>query len=119
MKEQLSPSIQAPQDGQRNYQPDFKSLVKKIPDLHPAEGIVKNLSRLNHDLNAENEGPLFSVGKGLDNDRLSGRLSTFPIFAMPHGDAGHILKIVRPRVEKRSWEKKSCMFSNVVTLLSI
>lgn len=86
----------------------MKTLVEKNLDLQPAEALVKKHILPSHDSILGNQGSLVSVGRGLDSERVTGRLSTFPIFAMPYGEAGHILRIVRPKIQRRGWEKKSC-----------
>jgi RNA polymerase I-specific transcription initiation factor RRN6 len=111
-KEWLAPSIrQIPQGEQRPsdvLKLQLKWLAKMYPETFPADTLVAELSKV--DLSQKDVpmhiGSLLTVARAVDTDRVSGSRTT-QILAVPCGDAGHILRLIRPRVEVRGWEKHS------------
>ena len=86
-------------------------MFKDLPDLSVAEGIAQSFAALDVKARQPYRGSVLAIGQALDVERLTSRKSTFPVIAMVHGEAEHVLRIVRPRVERRSWEKNDCRYN--------
>jgi RNA polymerase I-specific transcription initiation factor RRN6 len=85
----------------------MKALVKSKPETLPAYQIVsifsKNISS-GEDLPIHH-GQLLSVGAAVDVEHQPG-YRTIPIMAIPHGGAGHVLRLIKPNLERHGWRKK-------------
>lgn len=107
-KEHLKPASSAPQ-----HRSDSRSLVarntfKEIPDLKVAEDLARPLAVEGVKDENPHHGSVLAIGRALDVERLTSRKSSFTVLAMVHGEADHILRVVRPRVERWGWEKHDC-----------
>ncbi|KUJ18094.1 uncharacterized protein LY89DRAFT_614583 [Mollisia scopiformis] len=112
-KEWLPPSIrEVPQSKEKPSQTlraQRKWLLKTRPEVCPADELAADLSKA--DLSQQNEipvqtGSLLAIGRAVDSDRVSGSRTT-QILAVAYGDAGHVLRLIRPRVDARGWGKDS------------
>lgn len=85
----------------------LKTLIKYKPEIFPAHqiasGFLKNTSS-GEDIPIDN-GQLLSVGGAVDVEHLPG-YRTIPIIAIPHGEAGHVLRLIKPNLERRGWRKR-------------
>ncbi len=81
----------------------MKWLMKAQPEVFPAIQIASSfaLSTPRVDFTTH-VGPLLIAGRAADVDRVSGS-RTPRILAMTYGEAGHILRIIKPRTETRGW----------------
>ncbi|KAL2073354.1 hypothetical protein VTL71DRAFT_10678 [Oculimacula yallundae] len=112
-KEWISPSNQIPSQGVERASlivlSQTRWLSKTLPETFSARSIASNLVRGSHDLSAQvltDLGSLLAVGRAHDPDRVSG-LRKPQIIGMPCGVAGHILQLIKPRIETRGWGKSS------------
>ncbi|KAF8863503.1 hypothetical protein BDZ45DRAFT_722283 [Acephala macrosclerotiorum] len=108
-KEWHPPSIRNIPQGKEPPSAILKSqrrwLSKARPELFPANCLALNLSKEQSET-SPHVGSLLAVGRAVDPDRVSGSRTT-RILAVPHGDAGHILRLIKPRAETRGWGKRS------------
>lgn len=84
----------------------IKALVKSKPELFPAYKIATTMSQDSsprQDLAIAN-GQLLSVGGAVDVEHLPG-YRTIPIIAIAHGEAGHVLQLIKPSLERHGWRK--------------
>ncbi|PBP20490.1 hypothetical protein BUE80_DR008811 [Diplocarpon rosae] len=96
-------------------------LRKNLPGSFPASPLISNLVKTSHEAPSDNLngcGPLLAIGKAYDVDRISG-VRRPRILAMPHGAAGHILCLIKPRVETRGWGKYSAVRLNLLNAESL
>ncbi|CZT06333.1 uncharacterized protein RCO7_03333 [Rhynchosporium graminicola] len=112
-KEWISPSDQVPsyQDGRASLVilSQKRWLSKNLPETFPARSVASNLIRESFDLSAQVSpvlGSLLAIGRAHDPDRVSG-FRRPQIVAMPCGAAGHMLRLIKPRIETRGWGKSS------------
>ncbi|EMR88831.1 putative rna polymerase i-specific transcription initiation factor rrn6-like protein [Botrytis cinerea BcDW1] len=82
-----------------------KWLAKKRPETFPGGSLATHLSKDASDatLNRSKASTLMAIGGAADINHTSGSKIAF-IVAIPCGEAGHILKLVKPRPEKLGWE---------------
>ena len=86
-------------------------LVKNCPEVFPANVISTALAQEPSAIDIElssNVGSLLEIGRAVDIDRVSGSRKP-QILAMPCGEAGHILRLVRPCIESYGWGKQSAV----------
>ncbi|KAH8687824.1 RNA polymerase I-specific transcription initiation factor RRN6-like protein [Tricladium varicosporioides] len=77
----------------------LKYLVKTIPEVFPGNEIIASLAKPEPISQPEvGMGSLLAWGRAYENKHLS------TILATPCGDAGHVLRLVKCRKDKRSWE---------------
>jgi RNA polymerase I-specific transcription initiation factor RRN6 len=111
----IAPSIQAiperkqkPSSIARSYR---QWSVKTLPEIFPANLITTPLAQAPSAIDIElssNVGSLLGIGQAADSERVSGSRKP-EIFAMPCGEAGHILRLTRPRIESYGWGKQSAV----------
>lgn len=80
-------------------------LSKARPETFPANFISSTYSRDSSNIQAESSvpaGQLLAVGGAVDVSRMPA-YRTEPIIAMPCGEAGNILRLLKPRVENYGW----------------
>lgn len=88
--------------------PQVRALVKKRPETFPANILFGRLYRETRTLlgSPETSGGLFSIGGAVDVERQPG-YRTVPVIAIPHGEAGHFLRLIRPRISRYGWGRQS------------
>jgi RNA polymerase I-specific transcription initiation factor RRN6 len=80
-------------------------LSKNRPETFPAVTIAAHLAKdsSNATFTRLNYGELMAVGGMVDGDRRSNsRIS--PIIAIPCGEAGHVLRLIKLRTERHGWD---------------
>ncbi len=85
-----------------------RNTFKEIPDLKVTEDLAQSLAVEDVKDEELHHGSVLAIGRALDVGRLTSRKSSFTVLAMVHGEADHILRVVRPRVERWGWEKHDC-----------
>lgn len=84
-----------------------KGLSKSHPEMFPGNEIIASLVNAPQAPNFSSDfGTLMTIGQAVDSDRLSGQ-SRPSIAAIPCGEAGHVLRLVRLRTQKYSWEAQN------------
>lgn len=105
----VSPSIRGLPEQPTNSAVPKQSrwLSKTLPETVPANLIANVLAALQptQEANSSTLGPLLAVGKALDADHTAGS-RTAQVIAMSSGEAGHVLKIIKPRIEKQGWDRR-------------
>lgn len=81
--------------------------MKKRPETFPGGILAANLSKdpLDATCKRSQTGTLMAIGGAADNHTSGSR--TALIIAIPCGEAGHVLKLVKPRPEKLGWESQN------------
>lgn len=83
----------------------LKWLLKSHPETYPGNGITSALAKAAPASGFSPEsGTLMTIVKVVDSDRLSGHFLP-PIAAIPHGEAGHVLHLMRLRPTKYTWKR--------------
>ncbi|KAK2625615.1 hypothetical protein QTJ16_004927 [Diplocarpon rosae] len=96
-------------------------LRKNLPVSFPASPLISNLVKTSCEAPSDNfngYGPLLAIGRAYDIDRISG-VRRPRILAIPHGAAGHVLRLIKPRVETRGWGKQSAARLNLLNSESL
>lgn len=93
---------------QRITRSHMKWIVKARPEVYPANTIASTLAKSSV---AQREyppsyGQLIAIGGAVDADRRSGNRA-HSVIAIPCGDAGHVLRLIRPQGEYHGWSKHS------------
>lgn len=99
----------APKTGQKSsnvVRAQMTALVRSRPEVFPAYNLASTLCRRNssHQGLPITNSQLFSLGGAVDIEHLPG-YRTIPIIAIPHGEAGHVLRLIQPSVERHGWQK--------------
>ncbi|KAH7356839.1 RNA polymerase I-specific transcription initiation factor RRN6-like protein [Rhexocercosporidium sp. MPI-PUGE-AT-0058] len=84
-------------------------LSKTLPETVPAKTIASSLLRSSWDASSQNPndlGSILAIGRAHDAERVSG-IRRPHILAVPSGAAGHVLRLIKPRIETRGWGKSS------------
>lgn len=84
--------------------------MKKRPETFPGGSLTANLSKnaLDATINHSKTSSLMAIGGAADINHTSSSGSKIAlIVAIPCGEAGHILKLVKPRPEKLGWESQN------------
>ncbi|KAH7407569.1 RNA polymerase I-specific transcription initiation factor RRN6-like protein [Cadophora sp. MPI-SDFR-AT-0126] len=84
-------------------------LSRTLPETFPARSITANLVRGSWEASSEipsDLGCLLAIGQAHDPERVSG-IRRPQIIAVSCGAAGHVLRLIKPRVETRGWGKSS------------
>jgi RNA polymerase I-specific transcription initiation factor RRN6 len=111
-KENFAATIQNVPKTTRKLQTTAKShmkwVVKTRPEVFPASTIISTLAKSSATQQEypPSYGPLIAIGGAVDADRRSGD-RTHSVIAIPCGDAGHVLRLIRPQVEYHGWGKHS------------
>lgn len=85
----------------------LKWLLKSHPETFPGNEIVASLLKAPQATGFSSDfGTLMAIGQAVDTDRLSGRSRPL-IAAIPCGEAGHVLRLIRLRTQKYSWEAQN------------
>ncbi|KAM3074231.1 hypothetical protein ACMFMF_006252 [Clarireedia jacksonii] len=82
-----------------------KWLSKTRPETFPAVTIATHLAKESSDaaFTRSNSGELIAIGGAVNGDRrYDSRISQ--IIAVPCGEAGHVLKLIKPRMERHGWD---------------
>lgn len=84
----------------------MRNVVQILPVV-PINAIASELTSFVTKFESDGgNGSLISFGRAVDHQRLS-LMATPLIVAIPCGDGGDTLRIIRPRLEKRGWGTKS------------
>ena len=85
----------------------LRRITRCYPEVFPANMTITGAPRLTSEIDAPHRiGALLSVGSAVDYANASG--SRRPqVIAMPCGEAGHILKLIRPRYASLGWGPQS------------
>ncbi|KAJ8062355.1 hypothetical protein OCU04_008899 [Sclerotinia nivalis] len=105
----ISPSIRdIPGNGKLIARTQQRWLTKKRPETFPGGTLTANLFKdtLDATLNRFKTSTLMAIGGAADVNHTSGS-KIAPIVAIPCGEAGHVLKLVKPRPEKLGWESQN------------
>ena len=105
----IAPSLHSdtPFEGSKKGIDSTNLLVKACPEIFPADVVVSSLVRTHAPAHsAPHIGQLFAVGQAVDIERTFGSRRT-TIIATPFGEAGHVLCLIRPRVERHEWGMQS------------
>lgn len=92
-------------------QSQMKRIVKTRPEIFPANVIASaftNCSSATQPGYPTTYGQLIAVGGAVDADHQTEH-RTHPIIAIPWGEAGHVLRFIRPQTEYRGWGKHSAL----------
>jgi RNA polymerase I-specific transcription initiation factor RRN6 len=87
----------------------MKWIVKYRPEIFPANAITSTFVRASstsHLKHPPSYSRLLAIGGAVDAGNQPGH-RTDPIIAIPCGEAGHVLRLIRPQVEYRGWHKQS------------
>ncbi len=90
-------------------QSHMRWISRNFPESFPASSIVTNLIKSSCETPPDTmteAGSLLTIGCAYDSDRVSG-IWRPQIIAIPCGAAGHILRLIKPRIETRGWGKQS------------
>ncbi|KAG4432629.1 hypothetical protein IFR05_011882 [Cadophora sp. M221] len=112
-KERIPPSDQAPSRDDEKASlvilNQARWLSKTLPETVPARTIASNLVKGSWEASSQASkylGSLLAIGRAHDPERVSG-IRRPQILVVPYGAAGHILRLVKPRIETRGWGKSS------------
>jgi len=97
----------------------LKGISKKRPEIIPARPLATAfaIAPAATDSDIPTLGPLLALGRAVDADHAAGS-RTAHILAIPSGEAGHVLKIIKPRVEKHGWGKRDGVRLSVLNATS-
>jgi len=107
----LPPSTQkAPQEDENASviaKSQLKWLLKIHPEIFPGNEIAASLAKPAPAPGfSSGSGTLMALGKAVDSNRLSGQFMP-SIVAIPCGEAGHVLRLIRLRTQKYAWETQN------------
>lgn len=97
IQESEDPSVVAKEKRRRE-----RWLDEKLGSTHALTGLLATLSKIVAP-RLPPSSTLLAVGKASDTNHLSGSRA-FPIIALPHGPAGNVLRLIRPRIGQLGWE---------------
>ena len=84
-----------------------KDLVKSHPETFPAKPILSSLALPQGPAHSGNHvGQLLAIGRAVDIEQTFGSRKT-TIIATSSGEAGHVLRLIKPRVERHEWGEQS------------
>ena len=84
-----------------------KSLVKLRPETFPANPLISSLSRSQAPAHSgPHVGQLLAVLQAVDVEQTFGSRKT-TIIATSCGEAGHVLRLTKPRIERHEWGSQS------------
>ncbi|TAQ88050.1 hypothetical protein B7494_g3615 [Chlorociboria aeruginascens] len=116
-KQTIPPSVQdireTPEEGQTNSQQvssQLKQLIKTRPEIFPGSDIISINARFALSTQSDSistTGTLLAIGFARDDG--SKRLRRVNIVAMPCGEVGHVLRLIKPRSEKHGWGRGTGM----------
>jgi RNA polymerase I-specific transcription initiation factor RRN6 len=104
----VAPSIQVTPElttlpSQSNYA-QTRWLAKTLPEAGSAKTLISFIQRTESATqNSASSSSLLAIGRASDIDHTSG-LRDVQIVAMAHGQAGNILRLIKPRVEALGWD---------------
>jgi RNA polymerase I-specific transcription initiation factor RRN6 len=124
LTDRIPPSLQhtPKEEGRPSHiaKSQIKWLLKAQPETFPGHAITSTLAKAHNarrtGLSARS-GSLLAVGRALDADRVSGSRK-LQILCMPCGSAGHVLQLIKPRMERRGWGKHSAAWLSLLGLES-
>ncbi|RDL39034.1 uncharacterized protein BP5553_03374 [Venustampulla echinocandica] len=107
-KERLPPSAPTLLEGDGKHsdrpKPQLKRLLKTYPEAVPGNEIASSLSKFSSLSQPE---PLGDSGSLLAIGRAAYSRNPSRIIALPCGEAGHVLRLIRLRAETRGWESQT------------
>lgn len=89
----------------------MKWIVKSRPEIFPANLIASAFTKCSSAIltdTATTYGQLLAVGGAVDADHQT-QHRTHPVIAIPWGEAGHVLRFIRPQTEYRGWGTHSAL----------
>ncbi|KIN05550.1 hypothetical protein OIDMADRAFT_188861 [Oidiodendron maius Zn] len=91
-------------------QSQMKWIIKTRPELFPANVIASSFTKTSASRKDDipSFGQLLAIGGAVEADRPTEQ-RTQPIIAIPSGEAGHVLRLVRAQTEYRGWRKQSAV----------
>jgi RNA polymerase I-specific transcription initiation factor RRN6 len=107
-----SPSVQIPQEKKRDThlpRSQKKWLLKVLPESFSANDIATAYSRFpsaDQPKLSATVGQLLAIGGAIDVEHLP---RTEPIIAVPCGEVGQVLQLIRPRNDRHGWDKQSSL----------
>lgn len=105
----IPPSIRdIPGNGKLIARTQQRWLTKKRPETFPGGSLTANFSKDTRDatLNRFKTSTLMAIGGAADYNHTSGTKIAL-IVAIPCGEAGHVLKLVKPRPERLGWDSQN------------
>jgi RNA polymerase I-specific transcription initiation factor RRN6 len=89
----------------------MKWVLKTRPEIFPANIIASSFAKTSSAHWRDEKpsiGQLLAVGSAVDAERPSEQ-RTQPVIAIPGGEAGHVLRLVRAQTEYQGWRKQSAV----------
>lgn len=87
----------------------MKWMIKTRPEIFPANIITTALTKTSAaQKNDPPSGELLAVGSAMDTSHRPKR-RTHRIVAIPSGEAGHVLRLIRLQAEPKGWRKKGAV----------
>jgi RNA polymerase I-specific transcription initiation factor RRN6 len=110
LQECISPSLQVPPNwtkaASKVRHSQERWLQKALPEAGPAKATITSMTKTpSPTLSAQHPSTLLAIGKASDIDQTTGTRST-QIMAMVHGEAGNLLRLIKPRVEALKWNSQ-------------
>lgn len=110
LQEYIPPSLRVPPNSTKTAarvrQSQERWLRKALPEAGPAKATITSIIKtLNHTSSAQHPSTLFAMGKAADIDKTTVTRS-IQIMGMVYGEAGNILRLVKPRVEALKWDSQ-------------
>jgi RNA polymerase I-specific transcription initiation factor RRN6 len=85
----------------------MKWIARSRPETFPANAIASVFAKSSF-VSPPSYRQLLAVGGAINTSHQPGH-RTDPIIAIPGGEAGHVLRLIRPDVEYRGWRKQSAV----------
>jgi RNA polymerase I-specific transcription initiation factor RRN6 len=77
-----------------------------LPEAGPAKASITSMIKAEmSDLSAHRSSSLLAIGRAADIDHMTGTRS-IQIMGMVHGEAGNLLRLVKPRIEGLKWDSQ-------------
>jgi RNA polymerase I-specific transcription initiation factor RRN6 len=81
-------------------------LQKVLPEAGPARSTIASMTKTHSPASlTQHPATLMAIGKASDIDQTSGRRN-IQVMAMAHGEAGNLLRLIKPRAEALKWNTK-------------
>jgi len=114
-KQSIPPPVQnvptSKQNSPNSARSQMRWLAKSRPEAFPANDIASVFAKAPSATRRDRPpvfGQLLAIGGAVDVDHQP-RYRTDPIIAIANGEAGHVLRLIRPRVANYGWGKQSAV----------